>query len=210
MIVVILGMHRSGTSLVAHLLHQMGVNMGEVFLEADEYNPGGYWEDTEFLAVNKALLAAAGGDWRHPPSVEDMESVRVDLESEMVDLIKCRSDANKHWGWKDPRTCLTLPLWARYLDGQRYVVCRRKAADIEASLRRCHPEDDVEWGALIDQYYGRLMDFLLTTSAPTSFAFYEELVNPATVERAVKRLAEFVYADVGTAQEAGKVVRLRE
>ena len=210
MIVIILGMHRSGTSLVAHLLHQMGVSMGEEFLEADEYNPTGYWEDTEFLAVNKAILAAAGGDWCHPPSVEDVESVRHDLESEMVDLIKCRAEANERWGWKDPRACLTAPLWNRYLEDPRYIVCRRRDGDIRTSLERCHPEDDVDWDALIDEYYARVMDFLLgklSRNALASFAFYDELVNPSASEQAIKKLADFVGANAGAAQEAAKVVR---
>ena len=51
-IIIVLGMHRSGTSLIAGVLHEMGVNMGSNLMKADEYNPKGYFEDIEIYKFN--------------------------------------------------------------------------------------------------------------------------------------------------------------
>ena len=54
--IVVLGMHRSGTSLLSSILRRMGVNMGTNFLNEDYWNPYGYWEDKDFLWINKGIL----------------------------------------------------------------------------------------------------------------------------------------------------------
>ena len=53
--VIVLGMHRSGTSLIASILHLSGISMGKEFLRPDNGNPGGYFEDLEFL--NQSLTS---------------------------------------------------------------------------------------------------------------------------------------------------------
>src|SRR3972149_6783295 len=68
--VIVLGMHRSGTSLIASILHLSGISMGKEFLRPDNGNPGGYFEDLEFLNLNKTVLTQAEGTWRKPPSKE--------------------------------------------------------------------------------------------------------------------------------------------
>src|SRR3972149_1538089 len=68
--VIVLGMHRSGTSLIASILHLSGISMGKEFLRPDNGNPGGYFEDLEFLNLNKTILTQAEGTWRKPPSKE--------------------------------------------------------------------------------------------------------------------------------------------
>jgi len=68
--IVVLGMHRSGTSLVAGILRNAGVLMGDKFLPPDEFNLRGYFEDTDFLWINKGILESAGASWYAPPTVE--------------------------------------------------------------------------------------------------------------------------------------------
>ena len=57
--IVVAGMHRSGTSLVASVLSMLGVSLGSTLLGADRNNPKGYFEDTDFLRLNREMLAAA-------------------------------------------------------------------------------------------------------------------------------------------------------
>jgi hypothetical protein len=71
--VIVIGMHRSGTSLVAGMLAQLGVYMGPIQLpaaEAGERNEGlftsGYAEAEELHVLNERLLARAGGSWCVP------------------------------------------------------------------------------------------------------------------------------------------------
>ena len=68
--VAIVGMHRSGTSMVAKLLQQAGLNLGE---EADlmppaAENPEGFYEHLEFVRLNDEVLNIAGAGWDCPPA----------------------------------------------------------------------------------------------------------------------------------------------
>ncbi|MCK4816954.1 hypothetical protein KA005_14390, partial [bacterium] len=61
--IIILGMHRSGTSIVANMLHRIGISMGEDLLKSDKFNPNGYYEDADFLGINKGILTNSEGTW---------------------------------------------------------------------------------------------------------------------------------------------------
>src|SRR5947208_12526039 len=56
---IITGMHRSGTSLTAAMLAACSLDVGQQLLKADAANPGGYFEDVEFVALNGRMLTAA-------------------------------------------------------------------------------------------------------------------------------------------------------
>ena len=58
----VMGMHRSGTSLTARLLNLMGVYFGpeDALMEADRFNPKGYWERKDVYQLNKTILQHAG------------------------------------------------------------------------------------------------------------------------------------------------------
>ena len=64
--VYVLGMHRSGTSATARLIHLLGVpiNVPEDWLEPAPDNPKGYWESAALVDFNDELMAALGGDSR--------------------------------------------------------------------------------------------------------------------------------------------------
>lgn len=59
--ICIAGMHRSGTSAVAQLLHRCGIRLGDesVLMAVAPDNPDSFWEDTRFVAVNDAILGAS-------------------------------------------------------------------------------------------------------------------------------------------------------
>ena len=61
-VLCILGMHRSGTSMVSYILHLCGLDLGppDQLMPPTEANPLGYWEHTGFVEVNDALLTALG------------------------------------------------------------------------------------------------------------------------------------------------------
>ena len=54
---IITGMHRSGTSLVARFLHLSGVDMGKEWIDPNEDNPLGYFEDADFVSLHQRILA---------------------------------------------------------------------------------------------------------------------------------------------------------
>lgn len=112
--VVVLGMHRGGTSAVAGLLHLSGVPLParRHLLPPNAANPKGFWEITRLVRENEALLRALGGEWSAPRLPEGWTSEpRVRRRARRAlrgfDAVMPRPA----WLWKDPRLCLTLPFW---------------------------------------------------------------------------------------------------
>jgi len=120
-ITIILGMHRPGTSLVAHLLSQAGYFPGPVddLMLGDEWNRDGYFERWSIMDTNDGLLAAAGGAWDDPLAAEAIESLHPD--DRMLGLLSAYA-ASARPLMKGPRLCLTLPVWLRT------VECWRRAS----------------------------------------------------------------------------------
>ena len=169
--VIVTGMHRSGTSLVASWLRAMGVLMGEDVLPADANNPHGYFEDTSFLELDRRLLRRAtptddGGhpDWGWTESEQlDVAGLDEDLEA-ASELITARAAGGGYWGWKDPRTTLLLDFWDRAAGGEaRYVLLYRYPWDVADSMQRLGASvflDHPEYAYRIWPFYNRfLLDF---------------------------------------------------
>lgn len=136
--VCITGMHRSGTSMVANLLHAAGLNLGPEsnLLPATEENPAGYWEHRDFVVLNDDLLAAVGAGWDcpPPPSVDWSAPALAPLRSRAEALVASLADSSP-WGWKDPRTCLTLPFWQSVMNPLKVVLVVRNPLAVASSLR---------------------------------------------------------------------------
>jgi len=133
--VVLLGMHRSGTSVTMSILEKLGVHIGDDILGENDSNPLGHFEDIDFINLNDKILKAAGGDWDNPPTQEKILEVSELFEEEIKYLIK-RKSLNVIWGWKDPRTCITLPLYLEYLENYKIIVVSRNTKDVANSLSR--------------------------------------------------------------------------
>ena len=139
-IVCVLGMHRSGTSVAARLMNLLGVDLGaeEQLLSSQPDNPKGYWEYQPILDINEEILGRLGGNWHEPPPSRpgwETAAEFADLRQRARDLV-ARTFASADWGWKDPRTCLTLPFWKRILPPVHYVICMRSPAEVAASLEQ--------------------------------------------------------------------------
>ena len=148
--IIITGMHRSGTSLAGALLANAGVNLGGHQISAEQQHPGGYFEDTEILALNREMLqtAARSGKAGHPDWgwTED-ESLNLDILEPFKDrakgLIKARAramSAGGRWGWRDPRTTLLLDFWESLLFDARYLFIYRRPWDVGDSMQRLGTE----------------------------------------------------------------------
>ncbi|REJ84681.1 MAG: sulfotransferase [Acidobacteria bacterium] len=136
--VLVIGMHRSGTSMVARLLEEFGVAMGGVG------QPN--WEDPQFKRANQALLARSGADWARPRAFLEALAIvdgdNAEAGDEMlavaqrcVEAIDPRRQCGP-WGWKDPRNTLTLPVWLRLFPAARVVHVVRNGFDVALSLQR--------------------------------------------------------------------------
>ncbi len=132
-VVVITGMHRSGTSLVTGLLQQAGVDIGRELLPANRGNPYGYLEDTEFLDFQEQLLRARGLDMFVTAPV-DFAPTAAEIER-AKSLISARAN-RPIWGWKDPRTSLFLEFWDQLLPEASYIFLYRHPLEVVLSLMR--------------------------------------------------------------------------
>jgi GT2 family glycosyltransferase len=114
--IVVLGMHRSGTSSVAGLLARMGVWPGaDSALLVGPDNPRGHYELAELHSVCLRRLAAAGGDWKHPPA--SAPAAAIDAFRREAAAVLETLEPRRPWFVKEPRLCLLvrelLPLLTR-------------------------------------------------------------------------------------------------
>ena len=142
-VLLVLGMHRSGTSALAGLLCQQGFQAPQNHEGGDSQNPTGYWEPRQIRAFHNSLLEGAQSSWEDPllpvlpwqpqhlgPALADLEQALADdfpaADPQAVALIK------------DPRQCRLLPLWAALFEQRPFqvavVLAVRQPEAVAASL----------------------------------------------------------------------------
>ena len=152
--VLILGMHRSGTSCLAGSLQEAGLYLGEVNTAAP-HNAKGNRESRAIMALQDDLLRANGGDWDTPPE-------RVVWQPEhraWRDEIIATYPTDRIWGFKDPRTLLTLTGWLEALPSVRFVGTYRHPLAVAASLRARNGVPVEKSLALWSAYNRLLLDY---------------------------------------------------
>src|SRR3974377_1144734 len=147
-IVLVLGMHRSGTSLCSHLLSALGVDMADEVLVPGHLspatdNPRGHWEGWEIVDFHARILRLFNRDyfghfhdfalpvawWADPRVVQIRREIVAFLEQRM---------GNGYFGFKDPGTVRLMPVWHQILNELRLapkvVLCLRNPAQVARSL----------------------------------------------------------------------------
>ena len=152
-------MHRSGTSMLSAILHKIGVNMGTSFYSDNKGNLIGHYENKDFLQLNQSILHLAGGSWRSPPSKGSILKLREEFESLINPLIK--NSEEELWGWKDPRTCLTINLYLPFLKNPYFILVRRDPNEIAKSLEKRGVISLTKAKNLIKIYNDRIEDFFM-------------------------------------------------
>jgi hypothetical protein len=197
-IVCVLGMHRSGTSVFTRLLNLLGVDLGADALLTTEpvaANPKGYWENKELTAINDAILSRYHGSWDAPPLFKQnwQRDRRLDdLRLRANALINDQFSVREVWGWKDPRTCLTLPFWQALIGEMRYVVCLRDPLSVASSLTRRDGFGLEKSLSLWLMYVTSALKY--TQGKSRRLVFYQELIDDP--ERSLARLGEFAGLEV--------------
>src|ERR1700722_18448390 len=148
--VLVLGMHRSGTSALARGLQALGVYLGTDFIDAKPDNPTGYWEDRTIYEINERLLAVFGVKWEEVALIDDARwdepGVKA-LRTEAVAYLRSQFLSHPLWGFKDPRTIRLLPFWRSALRSlevdECYLLVIRNPRSVAKSLIRRHGMDAV-------------------------------------------------------------------
>ena len=141
--ILIVGMHRSGTSMTTRVLNILGCDTAVSLLEGDQFNQRGYWESPEIANLNDEILSSAGLTWY------DWCGVSADwyaspkkpvFEAKAMELLKNLFSDSHFFIMKDPRFCLLLPFWLEVLKksgvAPRIVLPWRDPVEVAASLLR--------------------------------------------------------------------------
>jgi len=136
--ILILGMHRSGTSVVARLLNMMGAYFAPegVSNGANEENPKGFWERQDVRALNDLVLHSAGADWHRLSSFSldrIPEATLAEFKKNAAEIILAM-DAYRPWFLKEPRFCLLAPLWLELLEFPLCLIVYRSPLEVARSL----------------------------------------------------------------------------
>jgi len=139
--ILVLGMHRSGTSAAAGWLQALGVSFGSYFTAEDPTQPKGYFEHPEILAIHEELMATFNSSWDDPrplPKAWEHDHRVAFFRAQLVEIIRRDLATQPLWGAKDPRLCRLLPLWLAILDelcvAVRAICVLRHPAEVAGSL----------------------------------------------------------------------------
>ena len=139
--VVVLGMHRGGTSAIAGLLRLAGLRMpvDPSLTGSSRNNPKGFWEIRPLTHFNESLLRAFDGDWSAPPPLDEgwVDDPRAASLKDRAARLFNSIIPSEAWLWKDPRLCLTMPFWrdAGAKDAVSVLVLRNPL-EVARSLQR--------------------------------------------------------------------------
>ncbi len=136
--IIVLGMHRSGTSTVTRILNLMGAYFGPegVATAANQENPKGFWERRDLRELTDKALRMLDSDWNRVSGFDLAtlgDEQRSELEQEFRRLVE-RLDAHRPWVLKDPRLCLLTPIWRSALEAPLFVHVHRCPIEVARSL----------------------------------------------------------------------------
>ena len=153
---IVLGNARSGTTFLARAIKMALESMGRPWRFDEEVHDS-------ISSINNIILSEAGGDMWHPPSVERIIEAGEYCSDMMENYLGGIAGANHFWGFKDPRTSLTLPAWLPLFEDNEdvyLIAIFRKPNRVADSL------DNLGWGLgnieenkkVIRQYNNRILD----------------------------------------------------
>lgn len=138
---IVLGMHRSGTSVMAGILDALGAKGPTSPLPPSMSNPKGYFEAAPIVELNDEILAALGTWWGDWQALGDdwVASPRLEeFRSRIADVVQAEYGAASMIYVKDPRLCRLFPLWRSVLEDIGYdiscILVHRNPVDVAASL----------------------------------------------------------------------------
>lgn len=198
MIYIVLGMHKSGTTLMAEILHKSGINMVDEVNYDSNLTYGhlkGKMERQSMVTLNHQFLNSknvSSLDINIAP--DELELAGALFEKEIKDVIEHCQATNQTWGFKDPRTCLTYPIWQRYLPEHKIIFIYRRPEKVIEHYSKyfTFPKKYLKlYRALVtyNAYNLRLLNIIKGTKIPCIIISYEQLIDD---KRALDKLSDFV------------------
>lgn len=117
---IVTGMHRSGTSLIANWLGVAGLSIGSRLIGATPSNVLGHFEDVEIVEFHENLLRFNNTNLYQ--GIGSPLLFNEDHLKKAKEIISVRNQTTQYWGWKQPRAALFFPLWQQVLPEQAYFI----------------------------------------------------------------------------------------
>ena len=190
--VLVLGMHRSGTSALAGVLRTAGFNFGQLdqAMPANDQNPKGFWERMDVVILNDTILKTLGCEWDRlsrydagavgaasdPAWEESIRGILGDVGAGQVGFLK------------DPRLCLTLPLWLRVQPPAAIIWIMRHPLAVARSLV-ARGDCSLMTGLALWEFYNRMAGQALGDRPCLRVCFEDIQRNP---ENEIQRILHYL------------------
>ena len=181
--VIVLGMHRSGTSALTRVLNLLGVNLGsELMVAVKDNNETGFWEHQGVVDQHEELMHQLGMRWDDPRAMPlgwiDRAEVTA-TQDRLATILASEFDGDSLWGVKDPRICRLLPIWRRILDARRgrttIIHMVRHPLEIARSIER---RDGLPRGRSLLLWLRHQIEAIKATDGlPQAWTSYDALMN---------------------------------
>ena len=182
-LVVVLGMHRSGTSAIAKGLSALGVELGNTLLAPLEgNNPKGFIEDVDINALNIEMLHTLGSDWHRLTPIQSNDVQLLKNHGYMlraIELLRKKSAAASVFGFKDPRVAKLLPFWTLVFKQLQFdvsfVLALRHPLSVVRSLEK---RDNLDGAKVYLLWLGHVISSLYCTIGCSRIAVdYDRVLN---------------------------------
>lgn len=187
-LIVVLGMHRSGTSLIARSLKCIGYELGDKLEPAAiGINEKGYWEDIDIVVLNEEILKFCEMSWYSTTPLSDLHLKRLadaGYVEKAIEIIRSKIDRYKKFAFKDPRTAKLILFWRRVFElgefNVKYVVSYRNPLSVAKSLAK---RDDMQILHACLMWAEHILNSLIYTADKQRHVInYDELIdNPTDV-----------------------------
>jgi len=183
--VVVMGQRRSGTSMLAGVLYNLGVYMGEDPERSSEKNEVGFYEDQEVVELSRKVMnfVVEGGS---------KAEVEKEFGSEINKLFRKRDKEHGIWGFKDVNQVQTHFIFRKKIKNPKYFVVFRNPLDTALSMSNWHGINLLESLASVNDNNSMIHQYMLTTLAgdPVVAVSYEKMLTEP--EETVKTIMDFL------------------
>ena len=146
--ILVLGMHRSGTSALTAVLGFLGCDLPELLMPAGPENEKGFFESNRVTPLNEKILASAGSiwfDWSPIHSNWFQSPEAAQFHDQAIEVLHQEFGTSELFVLKDPRICRLLPFWLKVLeadDCQPLIIhIFRAPSEVAASLAKAQSRE---------------------------------------------------------------------
>lgn len=208
--VIMTGMHRTGTSMISGAMGICGLDIGTHFRKTNPPgNPKGYFENLDFKQINLRLMRNAGigpGSFVFPKKwdIVDYYGDNPNQRNEMVVFVDFW-DRGHPVGWKDPRACLTLGIWKKYIPNLKIITISRPAIEIANSLKTRTPSWSIEFGFKSTEIYLEHLERHCEDVPRVDVQYHDFFKNKTMRNEILSGLCDFVGVDSRSRKWSDKI-----